>query len=375
MKVLYLSEWYPHRYDAMAGLFVQKHAMAVAGEGVDVCVLYFHHDTQIQKAEITDVTRDGIREIIVYYPKNYMSALRQGWRYVRERWGRPDICQLNVITKNALLPLWLKWRRGTPYIIVEHWTGYLDVFPMFPNSPLRHRLFARIAAREASYILAVSEDLKESMKHCGLKNGHWGIINNVVDDFFYDRPTIARTGKKNLLHISCFDEPHKNVCGLLRAARQVAEKRSDFMLTIVGVGPDFEQVHSYSKALDFPAAMLRWTGELPPERVAEEFDQADAFVLFSNYETAGIVLSESAVCGKPIISTPVGIAPLIVNEQTGISVPVGDEQALAEAIETMLDTCRNYDSQVIRSYGEAYRFETVGKHLYNIYSEVLCHTS
>ena len=42
-KVLFLSAWYPNRYDAMAGLFVRKHAEAV-GQYADVCVLYLHLD-------------------------------------------------------------------------------------------------------------------------------------------------------------------------------------------------------------------------------------------------------------------------------------------------------------------------------------------
>jgi hypothetical protein len=39
MKVLFLTPWYPHRYDAMSGLFVRKHAQAVARQGVEVTVL------------------------------------------------------------------------------------------------------------------------------------------------------------------------------------------------------------------------------------------------------------------------------------------------------------------------------------------------
>ena len=40
MRVLYLSAWYPTERDAMAGLFVQKHAEAVKAQGADVRVLY-----------------------------------------------------------------------------------------------------------------------------------------------------------------------------------------------------------------------------------------------------------------------------------------------------------------------------------------------
>ncbi len=40
MKVLFFSAWYPSKRDAMAGLFVQKHAESVAQQGADVRVLY-----------------------------------------------------------------------------------------------------------------------------------------------------------------------------------------------------------------------------------------------------------------------------------------------------------------------------------------------
>ena len=53
MKVLFLSAWYPTPRDAMAGLFVQKHAEAVAQQGHDVRVLFLN--TQGNKS--TEVTQ------------------------------------------------------------------------------------------------------------------------------------------------------------------------------------------------------------------------------------------------------------------------------------------------------------------------------
>ena len=375
MKVLFLSEWYPNRYDAMAGLFVQKHAIAAAGQGVDICVLYLHHDTQIKALEINDVTHDGIREITVYYPTNYFRALRKGWKYVRNHWGMPNVCQVNVITKNALLALWLKSRYRIPYIIIEHWSGYLKVFPAYRKSSRWHRWIAETAARNAYMIMPVSEDLLNAMKDCGLCCPRWQIINNVVDDFFYTLPNASRTDSHlNLLHISCFDELHKNVCGLLRAVHAVSKTRNDFTLTIVGIGKDYQTIRQYADSLQFPEHMLRWKGELAPKEVAAEFQKADAFVLSSNDETAAIVLCESLASGKPIVSTSVGLAPIVVNSNTGILVPIGDEKALAEAIATMLVTSKKYDSETIRAYAEPYRFTVVGQHLYNTYKDALCTT-
>lgn len=371
MKVLYVSAWYPHRYDAMFGLFVQKHAQAVAAAGVDVCALYLHSDASIQHLEITDSTRDGVREIIVYYPQRYLSALRHGWNYVRTHWGLPDVCQLNVITKNALLPLWLKWRYKTPYIIVEHWSGYLPKNGSFAGSSRLHRWLCRKAVRNAERVLTVSPQLASSMQACGLQHPKYEHINNVVDDFFFEEKEVPRAKKRALLHVSCFDEQAKNVCGLLRAIKQVAAKRQDFTLTLIGTGVDYEAVRSFAEGLDLPKGMVVFTGELAPKEVAERLAASDALVLSSNYETAGIVLCESIVCGKPVISTPVGVAPLIVNDRTGILVPVGDENALAKAINKMLDNYADYDSRFIRTCGKQYSFATVGSELKEIYQSCM----
>ena len=370
MKVLYLTEWYPHRYDAMSGLFVRKHAAAAVRAGADVCVLYLLKDTSIRRIERISQITDGIHEIYIYYPSSYLSALREGWRMVREQWGKPDVCQLNVITKNALLPLWLKRRYHIPYIIIEHWTGYLDRNPDYRNGSCLHRWLAERTAREAETILCVSSELMHAMQACGLRNNHWHVLNNVVDDFFYDLPLPHKPNKHfQLLHISCFDEPHKNVKGLLRAVKKVAAERTDFRLTIAGTGVDFEDVRRYADTLSLPDDLLRWTGELPPEQIAEAFATADAFVLFSNYETAGVVLAESLASGTPILSTPVGIAPEVVNDKTGILVPIGDEDALAQTIIRMINRSTPYDAPTIRTYGRDFSYQQVGAQLMHWYEQ------
>ena len=74
MKVLYVSEWYPHRYDAMSGLFVRKHAQSVAFQEVDVCVLYVYptEDKSFTSLhEIVDQHTSLVREVYVYYRGAY----------------------------------------------------------------------------------------------------------------------------------------------------------------------------------------------------------------------------------------------------------------------------------------------------------------
>ena len=347
MRILFLTPWYPSDKDAMSGLFVQKHVEAVRAQGCEVRVIF------------SNTWRDTCRQ--------WKALRREGWM--------PDVVQLNVIQKQGILALWLKKRYGIPYVIVEHWSGFLPENGAYlrNNGSLKRKIYEKIAAA-ASVILPVSERLKEAMQTCGIQNARWEKIHNVVDDFFFEKEESRKSNverRKTLLHVSCFDEAAKNVKGLLRAAKMLTEKRQDWQLVLVGTGADYKEVRAYAETLVFPEGTLRWTGELTPREVAEEMHKADAFVLPSNYENAPVVLSESLAMGLPIIASRVGGIPEMVDDESGILVPTRDEKALAEAMDEMLDNLDKYDSEKIRLQGEQYNFETVGKHFKAVYESVL----
>jgi glycosyltransferase involved in cell wall biosynthesis len=100
-------------------------------------------------------------------------------------------------------------------------------------------------------------------------------------------------------------------------------------------------------------------------------DASDCFVLFSNYETAAVVLEEAAACGMLIISTPVGIAEELIDETTGIIVPVKDVNSLVEAMSAMIDNAKKYDSIKIKELAAKYSFDRVGHQLVEIYRSQL----
>ena len=331
----------------MSGLFVQKHVEAVRAQGCEVRVIF------------SDTWRDTCRQ--------WKALRREGWM--------PDVVQLNVIQKQGILALWLKKRYGIPYVIVEHWSGFLPENGAYlrNNGSLKRKIYEKIAA-EASVILPVSDRLKEAMQTCGIQNARWEKIHNVVDDFFFEKEESRKSkveSQKTLLHVSCFDEAAKNVKGLLRAAKMLTEKRQDWQLVLVGTGADYKEVRAYAETLVFPEGTLRWTGELTPREVAEEMHKADAFVLPSNYENAPVVLSESLAMGLPIIASRVGGIPEMVDDESGILVPTRDEKALAEAMDEILGTLGKYHRGQIRKKGEQYSFETVGKHFKAVYESVL----
>ena len=67
--IIFLARWYPHRYDPMLGLFVQRHAEAAALYN-DVSVVYVHADEKIsQRFEVCKDILNNVNTIRVYYKK------------------------------------------------------------------------------------------------------------------------------------------------------------------------------------------------------------------------------------------------------------------------------------------------------------------
>ena len=343
MKVLFLTPWYPSERDAMEGLFVQKHVEAVRAQGVDVRVIY---------------------------SQRWSDTWHQ-WKALQGEGWMPDVVQLNVIQKQGLLALWLKKRYGIPYVIIEHWSGYLPENGRFMKMSACGRSFYRFIAQEASMVLTVSAPLQQAMQAQGFRVKTWGKIDNVVDDFFFSKSGIKRekSEPKTLLHVSCFDEKAKNVKGLLRAAKMLSEKRQDWKLVLIGTGVDYKDVRAYADSLAIPDGMLVWTGELTPREVSEWMHKADAFVLSSRYETYGVVLAEAIAAGVAILSTPVGIAEEVADIIVPQEIAQHHPDRFAKFIETILWQS-NVETEG-KQRMDRFRAETVGKKLKTIYEEVI----
>lgn len=345
MKVLFLTPWYPSEKDAMSGLFVQKHVEAVRAQGVDVRV-------------ITASEAEGVVD---------------QWHSLKEDRWMPDLVQLNVLQKQVIIARTLLKKEHIPFILVEHWSGYLPESGMFQRQSWFKKRFYRRAAKEASMILTVSEPLQKAMQACGIENEHWGTIDNVVDDFFFEpsrpRDLDISTSRKTLLHVSCFDERAKNVKGLLRAAKMLSEKRQDWCLKLIGTGVDYQEVRAYADRLEIPEGLLEWTGELTPQQVADEMHRADALVLSSRYETYGVVLAEAAAAGLPILSTPVGIAEEVADLIVPQEIAQHKAGTFAEFIESILwnEKITNQKSKITNQFTA----DAIGRKLVSIYDSCL----
>jgi glycosyltransferase involved in cell wall biosynthesis len=84
---------------------------------------------------------------------------------------------------------------------------------------------------------------------------------------------------------------------------------------------------------------------------------ADVFVLPSDWEAFGIVLLEAMACGTPcVVADRGGPKEVVVDGETGIVAPYGDEGAWKEALVTLID-----DAGLRERMGQAGRKRAMGK--------------
>jgi len=384
-KILFLARWYPDRYDPMMGLFIKRHAEVVAGF-VDVAVLYlraapdktygFRIDQKIDNKVVTTIVYYGtdrvrhpfLAKLIAGFM--FVIAFYKGYKFILKTWYKPEIIHVNVLTRLGLFALWLRWFKGIRYVITEHWSRYLSITGTYKG--LFRKLFTKLVVRNADTVSTVSENLAVAMQSHGLKNNHYLVLPNVVDT---DEYTIAEarlvTDKKRFIHISCFEDRSKNISGLLHAISKLAETRNDFESIMVGEGIDLEKMKTLAIKLGLDSSKVIFTGLLENHEVVDAYHSADFMVMFSNFENMPAVISECLSCGLPVVATAVGGIPEYINSDNGRLVDAGDEAALTEAINFMLNHSSDFNKKQIRQNAvEIFGKQAVAQKLKELYSFV-----
>lgn len=142
---------------------------------------------------------------------------------------------------------------------------------------------------------------------------------------------------------------YKGIEILLRAFRQV----QGCELFLVGQGTaEMEQKLHQMTETDGTVKQVHFLGNLSEQDLRAAFADCDIFVLPSvaNSEAFGIVQLEAMAYGKPVVNTalPTGVPYVSVNGVTGLTVPPGDANALAEAMQKLAD-----DAALREKYGKA----------------------
>jgi len=115
--------------------------------------------------------------------------------------------------------------------------------------------------------------------------------------------------------------PHKMVDVALRAARL-----ADVPLKVVGTGPD------QARLMQLGGARAEFLGRVSDEALGKLYGRARAFIV-PNTEEFGIAAVEAQAAGTPVVAARAGGAlETVIDGTTGVFVPPGDVDALAEAL-------------------------------------------
>ena len=128
--------------------------------------------------------------------------------------------------------------------------------------------------------------------------------------------------------------PQKDHANLARAFSQLHARAGSARLLLCGAG--LAESDAYQQALPFsPTARAGLMALGERDDLAQLWQAADAFVLSSSGEAFPNVVVEAMACRLPCVVTDVGDAREIVGD-TGLVVPAGDSQALAEAMHAVM---------------------------------------
>ena len=238
------------------------------------------------------------------------------------------------------------------------------------HHPLLQRAFER-----AAYIITVSDALQERILHYapGMASNIQSVPNMVDINFF--TPPASKPSRAGI-PFTFFSLAHhirlKGLNTLLDAfAQMVKQGGSNIRLLIGGDGPERSMLEQQCRNLGLEST-VQFTGELNRQQVKQHMQAADAFVLPSRFEAFGVVFIEAMACGLPVIAARAGGPETFITPQTGMLVPAGQPQALAEAMLQMAGKPEAFSRKEIRIYAAThFSKEAVARKHIDIYRQIL----
>lgn len=247
-------------------------------------------------------------------------------------------------------------------------TGKLPLF-IYTDNTILNRINMPTPERRASPIVERERHLYKDADFIAVSASH--VVTSLVEDY-----GIAPSAVRNILIGANSPQPskftddrykarkilfvgidweRKGGPDLLAAFRKILRRFPDASLTIAGSKPDVS---------DLPQVMA--LGKIPPSEVTRLMGEASIYCMPSRIEPSSVAVIEAATSGLPVVATATGgFLDSVRNEETGLLVPPGDVDALAEALERLLedpDLCARY-GQAGREWMTQFRWDMVSSKL------------
>ena len=300
---------------------------------------------------------------------------------------------LSAEVARTLAPRW-----GVPRIQMFHTLGLVKREVMDEDidgeSDVRVTIEKR-AVRESAAVTAASEiEVSELVDLYGADPAKLHIIPCGVDLNVF-RPMRQMDAREALGRDQCERivlfvgriEQIKGIDVLLRALGLLffrhPELRNDLCLLVVGGAldpnddsPETEKIEELQRLVHQHRmeANVSFVGSMDQQRLALFYAAADVCAVPSLTESFGLVALEAMACGTPVVGTRVGgLQTLIEHGESGLLVPAGDYQALAESIAKVLTDhrLRMHLAHGARDRAEHFSWRSVGDLVDALYAKIL----
>jgi glycosyltransferase involved in cell wall biosynthesis len=211
----------------------------------------------------------------------------------------------------------------------------LEEFYISPEGGLRTKIFMsiqRFVLNRASIVTTPSAYLGELIvKYYGVPRERVVTNYNAVDVPI----VVAGERKPHQILTGVRLATWKNVAGIVRATALLKDKFPDVSFVIAGEGPERKNLEELIEKLDVKDR-VHFFGRVSKEKMRILQAESGVHILNSWYEGMPFGVLEGFSMHAPTVATNIpGTNEAVINEQTGLLVPVKDDTALASAIERL----------------------------------------
>jgi glycosyltransferase involved in cell wall biosynthesis len=226
---------------------------------------------------------------------------------------------------------------GVPVVVSPGGGELPDALDPEPGRVWRDtRRDSRAVLEQADTVTAFSDDLAKRIRHA-VASAVPEVLYAGLDVDEIQRAPRHRAATPYVLSLRRLDEQAKGVDLAIDAFRIIADRHPRLQLVIAGTGRLERALRQH--ALDAGVAnRVQFIGDVDLVSACSLLKGAELTVVPSRSEAGGLVNVEAQAAGCPVVASRVGGIPeYIVDRVSGLLVPVGDVERLADAIASVLE--------------------------------------
>ena len=230
--------------------------------------------------------------------------------FYRDKLKKVDILKTNQMSGSwsTVLAKWF-YKKKLVVRCGYEWLSFLEKQKRSLWKRIIVKFIEKIAYQNADKIILTSEkDKKFVIKEFKVKPEKIEVIPNYIDTDLF-KPLNFSKEKNRIIFVGRL-EKEKNLFNLIEAIATLSVK-----LVIIGNGSLKEKLKNFAKEKN---AKVEFKENIPNEKLPEELNKSEIFILPSFYEGCPKSLLEAMACGLPCISTNVeGIRSIIKHKENG----------------------------------------------------------